>query len=81
MRIPDRACLALAERSVADPALSNLYVQPREALLKYADAAETNPIWAGSWANQPKVFRNIEDEPDEDPRLKNAPKPKGLDRK
>lgn len=55
--------------------------QPREALLKYADAAEADPQWASSWATQPKVFRNIEDEPEEDPRLKNAPKGKGLDRK
>ncbi|CDZ96257.1 Uncharacterized conserved protein, contains WD40 repeat [Phaffia rhodozyma] len=37
---------------------------PREALLKYANVAETNPVWAGAWANQPKVFRNIEDEPE-----------------
>lgn len=36
--------------------------QPREALLKYANVAETNPVWAGAWANQPKVFREYDQE-------------------
>lgn len=36
--------------------------QPREALLKYASDAALNPVWAGAWADQPKIFRNIEDE-------------------
>ena len=38
------------------------FLARREALLKYANVAETNPVWAGAWANQPKVFRDIEDE-------------------
>lgn len=43
-------------------------VDPREALLRYADVAEKDPKWTGAWkVNQPKaVFAEEEEEKEED---------------
>jgi len=43
-------------------------VDPREALLKYADIAENDPQWTSAWrTNQPKpVFAEVEEEEEEE---------------
>lgn len=43
-------------------------VDPREALLAYADVAENDPQWTSAWrANQPKpVFASVEEEEKEE---------------
>ncbi|KAI5819932.1 WD40-repeat-containing domain protein [Pyronema omphalodes] len=45
---------------------------PREALLKYADKAESDPMFTGVWKkNQPKpIYAEVEDEEEEEPEKK-----------